>query len=108
MKRLSKKAVLLLGLLLLSAVVAGCGDETKEAADTDATTVATHDTAAVDATEAGTDSVVVTDKDFEATDWAEETHGNDADPDFEEVFDDAEVKRLDVVVSEENWQLMLD
>ena len=61
-----------------------------------------------DATDAGTDSVVIADADFEATDWTEETHGNDAAPDFEEVFDDTEVKRLDVVVSEENWQLMLD
>lgn len=108
MKRFPKKTVLLLGLLLLSAVVAGCSGETTEAADADATTVATQDAAAVDATDAGTDSVVVADKDFEATDWTEETHGNDAAPDFEEVFDDTEVKRLDVVVSEENWQLMLD
>ncbi len=61
-----------------------------------------------DATDAENISVVLADADFEATDWTEETHSNDVDPNFEEVFDDTEVKRLDVVVSEENWQAMLD
>jgi len=52
--------------------------------------------------------VVPTETEFEVPDWTEETHGNDIDPNFEEVFDTSEVKRFDIVVSEENWQLMLD
>jgi hypothetical protein len=54
------------------------------------------------------DSGEVTDADFEATDWTDATHSKSADPDFDEVFDDTQVKRLDFVVSEERWQSMLD
>ena len=35
-------------------------------------------------------------------------HSKNADPDFEEVFDDTQVKRLDLVVTEDRWQSMLD
>lgn len=52
--------------------------------------------------------VEITDDDFEPTDWSSETHSNDADPNFDEVFDNSAVKRLDFVISEENWQVMLD
>ncbi|WP_298880129.1 CotH kinase family protein [uncultured Polaribacter sp.] len=52
--------------------------------------------------------VVVDDTDFEPTDWTVDTHSKDADPNFDEVFDDTAVKRLDFVISEENWQNMLN
>ncbi|WP_179348833.1 CotH kinase family protein [Winogradskyella pacifica] len=52
--------------------------------------------------------VDVDDTDFEATDWTTETHSKDADPNFEEVFDDTTVKRLDIVITEARWQTMLD
>ncbi len=55
-----------------------------------------------------TDVPVVTDADFEATDWTTETHTKDVDPNFVEVFDDGQVKRLDFVVTAERWQSMLD
>ncbi|GAC21104.1 CotH kinase family protein [Paraglaciecola arctica] len=54
------------------------------------------------------DSNEVTDADFEATDWTDATHSKSADPDFAEVFDDNQVKRLDFVVTEDRWQSMLD
>ena len=54
------------------------------------------------------DDIVFDDTDFAATDWTEETHSNDADPNFEEVFNDNEVKRLDIVISEDRWDIMLD
>ncbi len=54
------------------------------------------------------DTVVIDDTDFEATDWTSETHSKDADPNFEEVFEDNAVKRLDVVISEANWNVMLN
>lgn len=41
-------------------------------------------------------------------DWTDETHSKNADPNFTEVFDDTQVKRLDFVVSEEDWQSMLN
>ncbi|MEP4890096.1 MAG: CotH kinase family protein [Aliiglaciecola sp.] len=50
----------------------------------------------------------ITDTDFETTDWTEDTHSKDVDPNFEEVFDNSQVKRLDFVVTEARWQSMLD
>lgn len=50
----------------------------------------------------------VNDADFEATDWTTETHSKDADPNFDEVFEDNAVKRLDIVITETRWQSMLD
>ncbi len=50
----------------------------------------------------------VDDTDFEATDWTTETHSKDADPNFEEVFEDNAVKRIDIVITEARWQSMLD
>lgn len=50
---------------------------------------------------------VVTDADFEATDWTDATHSKNVAPNFEEVFEDNAVKRLDIVVTEERWESML-
>ncbi|SDH25813.1 CotH kinase family protein [Winogradskyella thalassocola] len=52
--------------------------------------------------------VDVDDTDFEATDWTTETHSKDADPNFDEVFEDTAVKRLDIVITEARWQTMLN
>ena len=46
--------------------------------------------------------------DFEATDWTEDSHSKNAEPNFAEVFDDTQVKRLDFVVTAAHWQSMLD
>ena len=54
------------------------------------------------------EEVVIDDTDFEATDWTTETHSNDADPNFDEVFEDEAVKRVDIVITEARWQSMLD
>ncbi|MFD2916155.1 CotH kinase family protein [Psychroserpens luteus] len=54
------------------------------------------------------ENVEILDTDFEATDWTTATHSNDADPDFDEVFEDNAVKRLDIVITEARWQSMLD
>jgi hypothetical protein len=51
--------------------------------------------------------VELTDTDFVPTDWTEETHSKSVDPNFTEVFDDTKVKRLDFVISENNWKAML-
>ena len=52
--------------------------------------------------------VEIDDTEFEPTDWTTETHSKDADPNFEEVFKDNTVKRLDFVITETRWQNMLD
>ena len=57
-----------------------------------------------------TDTVEETfeDTDFTADDWTSDTHSKDASPNFTEVFDDNQVKRLDIVLTPERWQAMLD
>ncbi len=45
---------------------------------------------------------------FETPDWTAETHSDDIDPNFEEVFEDDTIKRLDIVIAEEDWQSMMD
>jgi spore coat protein CotH len=47
------------------------------------------------------------DSDFETIDWTTDTHSKDAEPNFTEIFPDNEVKRLDFVITEERWQIML-
>jgi len=54
------------------------------------------------------EEIVVDDTDFEATDWTTDTHSKDADPNFDEVFDNTAIKRIDIVITEERWQNMLD
>lgn len=58
--------------------------------------------------EEGEEIIVLDDTDFEATDWTTETHTKDVDPNFDEVFQDNTVKRLDFVITEARWQSMLD
>ncbi|MBC8193091.1 MAG: CotH kinase family protein [Candidatus Marinimicrobia bacterium] len=53
-------------------------------------------------------SLNIDDLEFEPTDWTTESHGKSATPNFGEVFDNSAVKRLDIVISENNWQVMLD
>ena len=50
----------------------------------------------------------VSDSTFEVSDWTEETHSNDVEPNIAEVFDDTQIKRLDMVITAERWQSMLD
>ncbi|QDO94946.1 spore coat protein [Formosa sediminum] len=52
--------------------------------------------------------VVFDDTDFEATYWTEDTHSKNADPNFDEVFEDNAVKRLDIVITEDRWNSMLE
>jgi spore coat protein CotH len=54
------------------------------------------------------EEVIIDDTDFEATDWTTATHSNDADPNFDEVFEDNAVKRIDIVMTASRWQNMLD
>ncbi|MGY0391158.1 CotH kinase family protein [Bizionia sp. KMM 8389] len=61
-----------------------------------------------DSTSSANEESVADDSDFEATDWTTATHSKDADPNFDEVFEDNTVKRLDIVITEERWQSMLD
>ena len=66
------------------------------------------DTTAEEVMEEEEEEEVVDDTDFVATDWTTETHTKDVDPNFDEVFQDNAVKRLDIVITEARWQSMLD
>jgi hypothetical protein len=48
------------------------------------------------------------DTDFEVSDWTDDTHSKSADPNFDAVFEDDAVNRIDIVITEERWQSMLD
>ena len=54
-----------------------------------------------------TPELTLDDQDFTASDWTTDTHSKGADPNFEEVFEDNAVKRIDIVITEERWALML-
>lgn len=86
-----KKASILFFIAMQLAVVFSCSDD-----DVATTEDVTEETTTED------------DSDFEALDWTEATHSNDADPNFDEVFEDEAVKRIDIVITEERWQSMLD
>ena len=47
--------------------------------------------------------------DFDTPDWTIETHSNDGDLNYTEVYDDNNtVRRLDIVFNSDDWQMMLD
>lgn len=79
----------------------GCSDTTSNSS--------ANATGATDSTE-GSDTTgsEVSDSDFDVTQWTDATHSKDAEPNFDEVFDDSQVKRFDFVITEERWQSMLD
>ncbi len=49
-----------------------------------------------------------TEEDLQSTypDWSEETHSNAVDPDYDVVFAQDQVLRIDLKISEEEWQIM--
>lgn len=85
--KIFKTSVVLMSILMLSACSnESAGDEIIAEAETE---------------------VIFDDTDFVATDWTTDTHSNDADPNFTEVFQDNTVKRLDIVISDTRWATML-
>ncbi|MFT6935382.1 MAG: spore coat protein H [Maribacter sp.] len=101
MKKIKKYINLFLVVFLLSAAilsVTSCSD------DNQIITITEDETDDETKDEAET----LDDTDFVASDWTMETHSKDTDPNFDEVFEDNAVKRLDVVITEARWQSMLD
>jgi len=45
---------------------------------------------------------------IDLSDWGTSTHSNDADPNYEIVFPQDKVNRIDLVISSTNWNIMLD
>lgn len=89
--------------LLAATMLIGCGGGSgSSSTDSNESNVTTTVTESTSYTETYSDS------NFTTTDWTEDTHTKNVDPNFDEVFVDTEVKRLDFVVSAERWQIMLD
>ncbi|MBT7194729.1 MAG: spore coat protein, partial [Candidatus Marinimicrobia bacterium] len=61
----------------------------------------------LDETSAESDKIIFNDKDFTADDWSQETHGKLTTPNFSEVFPNDEVKRVDIIINSDRWDLML-
>ncbi len=97
--RIKVRQIALLIIISSLLVLSACSSSGSGDTSTDTTTADTDTTS---------DTSTVTDADFETTDWTEETHTKNVDPNFTEVFDDTAVKRLDFVVTTDRWQSMLD
>ena len=46
--------------------------------------------------------------DFRPDGWAEESHGKDAEPDYDRIMPDGEVKRIDMEIAPDDWQSMME
>ena len=46
--------------------------------------------------------------DLDISDWSETTHGNSVNPDYDIVFPQDKVNRIDLIISSTNWNIMLD
>ena len=107
------RKILLITLLGSMLFATGCGGSSSSSSDTSDTTdttetTETETTDSTDTIDTTETTSTVTDADFEATDWTDETHSKSADPNFDEVFADTQMKRFDFVITEERWQSMLD
>ncbi|MEP0213289.1 MAG: CotH kinase family protein, partial [Cellulophaga sp.] len=96
MKKINVFTILFIAPFLL---FISCTNDSDDSIDTTEEQTETETTAYVETFE---------DSDFEATDWTDATHSKSADPNFDEVFSNTEVKRLDLVITEERWQAMLN
>jgi spore coat protein H len=95
------KQFALITIVSLTFVISGCDSDTDSTEEGIVTEISAE-------TSTKTTAVEITDTDFEATDWTDLTHSKSADPDFDEVFDNSQVKRFDFVMTSERWQSMLN
>lgn len=95
------KQFALITIVSLTFVISGCDSDTDNTEEGIVTEISAE-------TSTETTAVEITDTDFEATDWTDVTHSKSAAPDFDEVFDNSQVKRFDFVMTSERWQSMLD
>jgi hypothetical protein len=55
-----------------------------------------------------TDETTDSSEQVDLSDWTEETHGSNVPPNYDAVFTDNEVKRIDLVIDPDDWQAILD
>ncbi|MCA9961638.1 MAG: CotH kinase family protein [Anaerolineales bacterium] len=91
-----KTTATLLVIILFGLLLAGCNTTTATAVtETAVTNTSTTETTAANAN--------IT----RPTGWTEATHSNDVDPNYDVVFPDDKVNRIDITVTAENWETML-
>jgi len=56
----------------------------------------------------GNKGIVFNDKDFTTDDFSQETHGKLIAPNFSEVFPNDEVKRINIIINSDRWDLMMN
>jgi len=99
------KILVLLSLTVLLSLLAGCTFPVSAMTES-------RNASAVDVEDAAllaSDDAMEADDDPERPDgWDETTHGKDADSDYETVFPQDEVNRIDITISDDNWQTMMD
>lgn len=67
-----------------------------------------EDTAVVSSTTSNTVTSSQVDLDNDFNDWTEASHSKKAEPGYDTVFPQDGVNRLDIVITEENWEAMTD
>lgn len=93
-------AILTYGLIAMMLI--GCGSATA-AANEQSASAGTQTGSLGEAQDASDDGEVT-----RPDGWSEETHGSSADPNYEVVFPQDEVNRIDITITSDNWQAMLD
>jgi spore coat protein H len=95
--------IIIANLLLVSCASSSLAGAGSTAAGTD--TNVTNDAASSDTV---VTSVEATPDTIRPIGWSTETHSNETEPNYEVVFPQDEVNRLDITISPDNWQVMLD
>ncbi len=98
------KLLVLTTLLVLASLLAACSFPTIEQYETTSALASTEKIVNVSVS----DNVQAEDDIERPEGWDEVTHGKDSDPDYETVFPQDEVNRIDITITAENWQVMQD
>ncbi len=113
------KLIATLFLIILAAfLIASCSSTTAQTTATQpeigSTVVESSDTGRATETVVATPAAVTETDESSETDeierpsgWSEDSHDKSADPDYDVVFPDDEVNRLDITISAENWAAMM-
>ncbi len=80
-------------------------DNTEVAAEA-ATTVSTDDAATTAATDVSADTAAAGEETARPEGWAEETHSNDVDPNYDVVFPQDKVNTITITIDPEQWEAM--
>ena len=89
--------VILLASVLLMAGLTGC---------TGGVSAAMDGTAAPQQASETTTEVAATDAAARPEGWSEETHGNEAEPNYDVVFPDNRVNQITITIAPEDWEAM--